>query len=112
MPRRAGSLMGAEIRARRSNLGIPQVLLARHLDVHPNTWAQWERDERPVGHPAMLRLALERLLAEVRHGDCANCGTDASSMLPERCLCGALLCGACWERDGRCREHVTGATTR
>lgn len=106
MPARLSRLMGGEISGRRERLGLSQALLAHALDVHPNTLAQWERDERHVAHPAMLRLALDRLADGVRRGNCQNCGADASSMLPQRCLCGALICDECWDRDGRCGEHV------
>lgn len=105
-PRRTGQLMGAEIRARRSDLGIPQAMLAGALDVNPNTLAQWERDERPVGHPRMLRLALDRLAEGVKRGACCGCGAAVASIWPERChRCQSIQCGECWEA-GHCRASA------
>ena len=45
----------------RRELGMTQAQLGAYLDVTANTVARWERGERRVRHPAMLRLALEAL---------------------------------------------------
>ena len=51
----------ALIEAVRQKIGLTQVELGAALDVSANTIARWERGERTVSHPGMLRLALEAL---------------------------------------------------
>ena len=53
-------LVPSELRARRRALGLTQVQLAAVLGVAGNTVARWERGERPVGTPGVVRPALER----------------------------------------------------
>ena len=48
----------------RRRLGLSRVQLAARLGVASSTVARWERDERRVAHPSMLRLALEGLALE------------------------------------------------
>lgn len=43
-------LKGAEIKALRERLGMPQVEFARLLGVAPNTVARWERGELGLSH--------------------------------------------------------------
>ena len=46
----------------REGLGMSQPELGEALDVSRNTIARWERGERRVQSPAMLRLAIEALV--------------------------------------------------
>lgn len=57
-------MTGDELRDYRRKLGLTQAQLAASLGVTPNTVARWERDELVIANPRMLRLALERLLAD------------------------------------------------
>jgi transcriptional regulator with XRE-family HTH domain len=100
------SMTGENLKRRREELGLSQALLARRFGVDVMTVSRWERGDRKITAPGAIRLALDYLRLHVKHGPCGNCGRDASAVHPERCLCGAMLCGECWERDGRCREHV------
>lgn len=52
-----------DLRTSRQALGLTQQGLAEALGVSPNTIARWERGEMAVQHPAIVRLALERLTA-------------------------------------------------
>ncbi len=54
-----------ELASRRRSLGLTQAELAARLDVHPNTIAQWERGDRPITRPNILRLALQALEDEM-----------------------------------------------
>lgn len=51
----------SEFATRRRKLGMTQEELAKELDVTPTTIARWERGEATIGHPRMVRLALQRL---------------------------------------------------
>ena len=51
----------ADLRAARLALGITQRELARRLDVSKDVLNRWERGRNTIQHPAILRLALERL---------------------------------------------------
>ena len=55
---------GAELRARRTALGLTQAQLALALGVSSNSVARWERAEVPMTSPALVWLALERLEAQ------------------------------------------------
>jgi transcriptional regulator with XRE-family HTH domain len=59
------AITGAEIKRRRTNLGLSQQQLAVRLDVKKNTIARWEREEITPEHPAMLELALRSLEQEL-----------------------------------------------
>lgn len=61
-PSQGREITGAEIRRIRKFLGLSQEDLARELDSTATTIARWERSEVNPGQPAMVRLALERLL--------------------------------------------------
>jgi predicted ATPase/DNA-binding XRE family transcriptional regulator len=50
-----------ELRATRYELGLTQAALAAALGVAPNTVARWERGAAPIGNPALVQLALERV---------------------------------------------------
>ena len=50
-----------ELKAAREALGLSQNRLAQRLDVSQSTLSRWEAGAMPIEHPAMLRLALERL---------------------------------------------------
>jgi len=52
---------GADLRAARLALGITQRQLALVLGVHPNTVACWERGDKPIGKPDMVRLSLQQI---------------------------------------------------
>jgi uncharacterized protein YuzE/DNA-binding XRE family transcriptional regulator len=54
-----GRMTGAELRARRLEVGMTQEQLAEQLETTKNTIARWERDEVRIEHGGMLRLALE-----------------------------------------------------
>lgn len=56
----------ATIRARRETLGLTQEALAQRLSVAKTTVARWELGTMQVAHPAMLRLALDRLAERPR----------------------------------------------
>src|SRR5215471_2543806 len=58
------SLAPAELRMRRLALGRTQAALGAALGVAGNTVARWERGERRIANPELIRLALERLEAE------------------------------------------------
>jgi transcriptional regulator with XRE-family HTH domain len=57
-----------DLRARRAALGLTQARLGTLLGRAPNTIARWERGERPISSPELVRLALERL-GSVSSGD-------------------------------------------
>ena len=50
-----------ELRQMRRELGLSQTQLALIVGVHPNTVACWERGDKPIGNPEMLRLALDQV---------------------------------------------------
>lgn len=50
-----------ELRWRRQEMQLSQVVLAEQLGVTETTLARWERGVEPVGNVRMVRLALERL---------------------------------------------------
>jgi non-specific serine/threonine protein kinase len=54
-------LSAAELRARRLGLGMTQRQLAADLGVTPTTLARWERGERAISNPVLVRLALDHL---------------------------------------------------
>src|ERR1700722_12850607 len=54
-------LSAAELRGRRLGLGMSQRQLAAELGVTPTTLARWERGERAISNPVLVRLALEHL---------------------------------------------------
>ena len=61
---RRGGLVGAglsaaELRAGRLGLGMTQRQLAAELGVAPTTLARWERGERAISNPVLVRLALD-----------------------------------------------------
>jgi transcriptional regulator with XRE-family HTH domain len=47
------------LRSERLALGITQRQLALVLGVHPNTVACWERGDKPIGKPEMVRMSLQ-----------------------------------------------------
>lgn len=49
------------LRVARERLGLTQAQLGKRIGVAANTIARWERGERRMEHPELLRLALERL---------------------------------------------------
>jgi transcriptional regulator with XRE-family HTH domain len=55
------SLGAADLRARRTALGLSQAALGRALGVPQTTIDRWERGVIRIRHPAMLALALEAL---------------------------------------------------
>lgn len=57
-------ITGAQIRARRQQMGLTQKQLGAELNVASNTIARWERDELQPENPRMLELALEQLATE------------------------------------------------
>ena len=59
-----GEDMSAWLTVARQDIGMSQAQLGRQIDVAPNTIARWERGERLVQHPRMLRLALLALQAK------------------------------------------------
>lgn len=54
-------LDGRALREHRAALGMTQAELAVQLGVAPNTVARWERGERRIEHPRLVRLALMAL---------------------------------------------------
>jgi transcriptional regulator with XRE-family HTH domain len=54
-------MTGKELRAWRMAHDWSQQRLADALDVPVNTIARWERDELPIRHPTILKLALLQL---------------------------------------------------
>lgn len=54
-------MTGDELRAMRRELGLSQAQLALIVGVHPNTVACWEREDKPIGNPEMLRLAMQQV---------------------------------------------------
>jgi len=54
-------MKGLEFKKRRKELGLTQGEIAKLLGVAMNTVARWERDEVPIVHPEMIRLALKAL---------------------------------------------------
>ena len=54
-------LSAAELRDRRLGLGMSQRQLAAELGVTPTTLARWERGERAISNPVLVRLALDHL---------------------------------------------------
>lgn len=55
-------MTGADLVRMRRELGCSQVELARALGVTQTTISRWELGRAPIGHPAILELALLRLL--------------------------------------------------
>lgn len=53
-----------ELTAAREALGLSQNRLAEELGVSQSTLSRWEAGRMPIEHPRLLRLALERLLAD------------------------------------------------
>lgn len=62
------SLDGPALRRRREALGLSQAKLAYALGVDPNTVAVWERNDRPIGNPVMVGLALTTVEQQERAG--------------------------------------------
>lgn len=54
-------LSAAELRDRRLGLGMSQRQLAAEFGVTPTTLARWERGERAISNPVLVRLALDHL---------------------------------------------------
>lgn len=54
-------MTGNDLRDARHGLGLSQAGLGALLGIPPNTIARWERGERAIRHPRMLRLALMQL---------------------------------------------------
>ncbi len=54
-------MTGPDLRTARKQLGLTQTGLARLLDVDVTTISRWERGDIAIQHPAILRLALERI---------------------------------------------------
>lgn len=50
-----------DLREARLRLGLSQAQICRGLGVDPVTWNRWELGKQEIRHPAILRLALERL---------------------------------------------------
>lgn len=48
-----------DLKSERLALGVTQRQLAAVLGVHPNTIACWERGDKPIGKPEMVRMSLE-----------------------------------------------------
>ena len=57
-------LSADELRGRRLQLGLTQVALAAALGVAVTTVARWERGERAISTPLLVRLALDHLEAQ------------------------------------------------
>lgn len=57
-----------ELRLAREVLGLSQVEMADRLGLDSVTVSRWERGVQSISQPAMVRLALERLLGEQRGG--------------------------------------------
>jgi len=57
----SASMNGEELRRARERLDLTQEQLAALLDVTANTIARWERNEVPIKHAKMLKLALSAL---------------------------------------------------
>jgi transcriptional regulator with XRE-family HTH domain len=55
-----------EFAARRRALGISQDELAKRLGVATTTVARWERGERPIQHPEMVRFSLQAIYVDLR----------------------------------------------
>jgi len=55
------ALDGATLRGRRERLGLSQGQLARALGVEPITISRWERDDKVIGNPVLLDLALQTI---------------------------------------------------
>jgi transcriptional regulator with XRE-family HTH domain len=51
----------SEFAARRRSLGISQDELAKRLGVATTTVARWERGERPIQHPEMVKFSLQAI---------------------------------------------------
>jgi len=54
-------MVSEELKSARKKLGYTQKQIAEALDIHPNTWAKWERGEHKI--PAIGATAV-RLLVE------------------------------------------------
>lgn len=54
---------GDDLKRERLALGVTQRQLALALGIHPNTVACWERGDKPIGNPTMVRLALVQVHA-------------------------------------------------
>lgn len=54
-------MTGDDLKRERLALGVTQRQLALALGVHPNTIACWERGDKPIGKPDMVRLALQQI---------------------------------------------------
>jgi transcriptional regulator with XRE-family HTH domain len=54
-----------DLREQRTRLHLSQAALAEALGVARNTVARWERAEIEIRHPALIRMALDRLATEV-----------------------------------------------
>ena len=50
-----------ELREFRKRMGYSQIELAAVLGLAQNTISRWEKGTAPIGHPIVLRLAMERL---------------------------------------------------
>ena len=74
-------LSAAELRAGRLGLGMTQRQLAAELGVTPTTLARWERGERAISNPVLVRLAA----AMRRYWDMRGLPSEARDVL------GALL---------------------
>ncbi len=54
-------MTGAELKSERRKLGLSQAQLALALGVHANTVACWERGDKAIGNPRMVRLAFQQI---------------------------------------------------
>lgn len=84
--------LGPTIRARRWELGLTQLALAKRLGVHDSIVTHWEHDRRPVPVFRLPALAEALLIAEsdlVRHGQHTSCF-----------YCTHAAGGQCWRHGG------------
>jgi transcriptional regulator with XRE-family HTH domain len=58
-------LTGKDLRDFRLQHGLTQHAMADVLGLHLNTLSRWETGERMVGHPKLMRLALDALHAKL-----------------------------------------------
>jgi predicted ATPase/DNA-binding CsgD family transcriptional regulator/transcriptional regulator with XRE-family HTH domain len=72
----------AGLRQARLDLRLSQAALGEALGVTPNTVARWERGERPIRHPALVRLALERLRTPSESPISSASGSPLDTILP------------------------------